>query len=47
MTLLLNIDGADVETGVRFLYAGLRPDGRPPVGKDFVELLGWPATVYC
>src|SRR5271154_231883 len=46
MTVLLNIDVPDVETGVRFYTAafGLRVGRR--FGTDFVELLGWPAAVY-
>jgi predicted enzyme related to lactoylglutathione lyase len=46
MTLLLNIDVPDVETGVRFYTAafGLKVGRR--FGTDFVELLGWPATIY-
>jgi predicted enzyme related to lactoylglutathione lyase len=46
MTLLLNIDVPDVETGVRFYTAafGLKVGRR--FGADFVELLGWSATVY-
>lgn len=46
MTLLLNIDVPDVETGVRFYTAafGLKVGRR--FGTDFVELLGWPAPVY-
>ena len=46
MTLLLNIDVPDVESGVRFYTAafGLKVGRR--FGADFVELLGWPATVY-
>jgi predicted enzyme related to lactoylglutathione lyase len=46
MTLLLNIDVPDVETGVRFYTAafGLKVGRR--FGTDFVELLGWPTPVY-
>lgn len=46
MTLLLNIDVPDVESGMRFYTAafGLKVGRR--FGADFVELLGWPATVY-
>ena len=46
MTLLLNIDVPDVEAGVHFYTAafGLKVGRR--FGTDFVELLGWPATVY-
>ena len=46
MILLLNIDVPDVETGVRFYTSafGLKVGRR--FGSDFVELLGWPATVY-
>lgn len=46
MSLLLNIDVPDVEAGVRFytMAFGLKVGRR--FGADFVELLGWPATVY-
>jgi predicted enzyme related to lactoylglutathione lyase len=46
MTLLLNIDVPDVETGLRFYTTafGLKIGRR--FGADFVELVGWPATVY-
>ena len=46
MTLLLNIDVPDIETGVRFytMAFGLTVGRR--FGTDFVELLGWPTTVY-
>jgi predicted enzyme related to lactoylglutathione lyase len=46
MSLLLNIDVPDVEAGVRFytMAFGLKVGRR--FGVDFVELLGWPATVY-
>ena len=46
MTLLLNIDVPDVETGVHFYTSafGLKVGRR--FGSDFVELLGWPAKVY-
>jgi predicted enzyme related to lactoylglutathione lyase len=46
MTLLLNIDVPDVETGLRFYTTafGLKVGRR--FGADFVELVGWPATVY-
>jgi len=46
MTLLLNIDVPDVETGVRFYTSafGLKVGRR--FGADFVELSGWPAAVY-
>ena len=46
MTLLLNIDVPDVEAGVDFYTAafGLKVGRR--FGTGFVELLGWPATVY-
>ncbi|WP_020697045.1 VOC family protein [Reyranella massiliensis] len=46
MSLLLNIDVPDVEAGVRFytMAFGLKVGRR--FGADFVELLGWPTTVY-
>ena len=46
MTLLLNVDVPDVEAGVHFYTAafGLKVGRR--FGTGFVELLGWPATVY-
>jgi len=46
MTVLLNIDVPDVETGVRFYTAafGLKVGRR--FGDGFVELLGWPAPLY-
>ena len=46
MNLLLNIDVPDVETGERFYTSafGLKVGRR--FGTGFVELLGWPATVY-
>lgn len=46
MKLLLNIDVPDVESAVHFYTAafGLKVGRR--FGTDFVELLGWPATVY-
>jgi predicted enzyme related to lactoylglutathione lyase len=46
MTLLLNIDVPDVETGVRFYTQAFGLAVGRRFGKDFVELLGWPATVY-
>ena len=46
MTLLLNIDVPDVETGVRFYTAAFALEVGRRFGTDFVELLGWPATVY-
>jgi predicted enzyme related to lactoylglutathione lyase len=46
MTLLLNIDVPDVETGVRFYTAAFDLKVGRRFGTDFVELLGWPATVY-
>ena len=46
MTLLLNIDVPDVETGVRFYTAAFALEVGRRFGADFVELLGWPATVY-
>jgi predicted enzyme related to lactoylglutathione lyase len=46
MTLLLNIDVPDVETGVRFYTRAFGLAVGRRFGTDFVELLGWPATVY-
>ena len=46
MTLLLNIDVPDVETGVRFYTTAFDLQVGRRFGADFVELLGWPATVY-
>src|SRR3977135_457157 len=46
MTLLLNIDVPDVETGVRFYTAAFDLKVGRRFGTDFVELLGWPAPVY-
>jgi predicted enzyme related to lactoylglutathione lyase len=46
MTLLLNIDVPDVETGVHFYTAAFGLTVGRRFGTDFVELLGWPATVY-
>jgi predicted enzyme related to lactoylglutathione lyase len=46
MTLLLNIDVPDVETGVRFYTSAFGLTVGRRFGTDFVELLGWPATVY-
>jgi predicted enzyme related to lactoylglutathione lyase len=46
MTLLLNIDVPDVETGVRFYTAAFGLEVGRRFGTDFVELLGWPAKVY-
>jgi len=46
MSLLINIDVPDAETGTRFYTEafGLRVGRR--FGADFVELLGWEAPVY-
>ncbi len=46
MTVLINIDVPDAETGVRFYTAafGLKVGRR--FGSDLVELLGWEAPVY-
>ena len=46
MTLLLNIDVPDVESGVRFYTAAFDLKVGRRFGTDFVELLGWPAPVY-
>jgi predicted enzyme related to lactoylglutathione lyase len=46
MTLLLNIDVPDVETGARFYTAAFGLEVGRRFGTDFVELLGWPAKVY-
>ena len=46
MTLLLNIDVPDVETGARFYTSAFGLTVGRRFGTDFVELLGWPATVY-
>lgn len=46
MTVLINIDVPDTESGARFYGAafGLKVGRR--FGEDFVELLGWPVPVY-
>jgi predicted enzyme related to lactoylglutathione lyase len=46
MTLLLNIDVPDVETGVAFYTAAFDLEVGRRFGTGFVELLGWPAPVY-
>ena len=46
MTLLLNIDVPDVETGERFYTSAFGLTVGRRFGTGFVELLGWPATVY-
>jgi predicted enzyme related to lactoylglutathione lyase len=46
MTLLLNIDVPDVEAGVAFYTAAFDLKVGRRFGTGFVELLGWPATVY-
>ena len=46
MTLLLNVDVPDVESGVRFYTAAFDLKVGRRFGTGFVELLGWPATVY-
>ena len=46
MTLLLNIDVPDVNAAVRFYTAAFDLKVGRRFGTDFVELLGWPATVY-
>jgi len=45
MTLLLNIDVPDVEAAERFYTAAFDLKVGRRFGTDFVELLGWPATV--
>lgn len=46
MKLLLNIDVPDLEAGIRFYTAAFDLRVGRRFGTDFVELLGWPATVY-
>src|SRR5260370_40780768 len=46
MTLLLNVDVPDVETGVRFYTAAFGLEFGRRFGTDFVALFGWPAKVY-
>jgi predicted enzyme related to lactoylglutathione lyase len=46
MTLQINIDVPDVETGVRFYTQAFGLTVSRRFGSDFVELLGWPAPVY-
>ena len=46
MTLLLNIDVPDVEAAERFYTAAFDLKVGRRFGIDFVELVGWPATVY-
>ena len=46
MKLLLNIDVPDVETALRFYTAAFDLKVGRRFGADFVELVGWPATVY-
>jgi predicted enzyme related to lactoylglutathione lyase len=46
MALLLNIDVPDVEAAERFYTAAFDLKVGRRFGTDFVELLGWPATVY-
>ena len=46
MKLLLNIDVPDVETGLRFYTSAFDLKVGRRFGSGFVELLGWPATVY-
>ena len=46
MSLLLNIDVPDVESGVRFYTTAFGLTVGRRFGTDFVELVGWPATVY-
>ena len=46
MTLLLNVDVPDVEAGGHFYTAAFELKVGRRFGTGFVELLGWPATVY-
>jgi predicted enzyme related to lactoylglutathione lyase len=46
MTLLINIDVPDAETGARFYTEAFGLTVGRRFGKDFVELLGWEAPVY-
>jgi predicted enzyme related to lactoylglutathione lyase len=46
MTLLLNVDVPDIESGVRFYTAAFDLKVGRRFGTGFVELLGSPATVY-
>ena len=46
MALLLNIDVPDVEAAERFYTAAFDLKVGRRFGTDFVELVGWPATVY-
>jgi len=46
MQLLLNIDVPDVETALRFYTAAFDLRVSRRFGSGFVELVGWPATVY-
>src|SRR5215813_4934451 len=46
MALLLNIDVPDVKAAERFYTAAFDLKVGRRFGIDFVELVGWPATVY-
>jgi predicted enzyme related to lactoylglutathione lyase len=46
MKLLLNIDVPDVEAALRFYTTAFDLKIARRFGADFVELVGWPATVY-
>src|SRR5215510_5781256 len=46
MALLLNIDVPDVEAAERFYTTAFDLKVGRRFGTDFVELVGWPATVY-
>ena len=46
MKLLLNIDVPDVEAALRFYTAAFDLKIARRFGSGFVELTGWPATVY-
>ena len=46
MSLLINIDVPDAETGVRFYTEAFGLTVGRRFGPDFVELLGWEAPVY-
>jgi predicted enzyme related to lactoylglutathione lyase len=43
---LLNIDVPDIEAAERFYTAAFGLETGRRFGRDFIELLGWPAPVY-